>query len=76
RHGGYDIRSAVVDHNVAFPRDALVAAAQIGRIGSVADRLWSFPGATSQGRLRKKAMPEWVERVRQAKVDVLLLVPV
>jgi len=76
RHGGYDIRSAVVDHNVAFPRDALVAAAKSGRIGSVADVLYSFPGATSQGRLRRKALPGWIEMIRSLDIDVLILVPV
>ena len=76
RHGGYDIRSAVVDHNVVFPRDALVSAASEGRIGAVADTLWSFPGATSQGRLRKKALPEWIDRIDQSGIDVLILVPV
>ncbi len=76
RHGGYDIRSAVVDHNVVFPRDALVAAAKSGRIGSVADTLYSFPGATSQGRLRRRALPDWVDTIRAADIDVLILVPV
>lgn len=76
RHGGYDIRSAVADHNVAFPRDALLAAAAGGRIGQLADPLYSFPGATAQGRLRKQALPGWIESLHDAEMDVLLLVPV
>jgi D-proline reductase (dithiol) PrdB len=76
RHGGYDIRSAVVDHNVAFPRDALLGAAANGRIGELADPLYSFPGAASQGRLRKQALPGWVDSLHDAEIDVLLLVPV
>lgn len=76
RHGGYDIRSAVKDFNVAFPRDALLAAQQAGRIGEVADPLYSFPGAASQGRLRKNVLPGWVEMLHEAAIDVLLLVPV
>lgn len=76
RHGGYDIRSAVMDYNVVFPRDALVAAARDGRIGGVAHDLHSFPGATSQGRLRKKALPGWIDMLTEADIDVLLLVPV
>lgn len=76
RHGGYDIRSAVLDHNVVLPRDALVAAADAGTIGSVADVLYSFPGATSQGRLHRNALGGWIDRFRAAKLDVLLLVPV
>ncbi len=76
RHGGYDIRSSVIDHNVSLPRDALLAAAQGGRIGELADPLYSFPGATSQGRLRKRALPGWVDALHDAEIDVLLLVPV
>lgn len=76
RHGGYDTSSARIDHNVSFPRDALLAIRDSGRIGEVADPLYSFPGATSQGRLRKHALPGWVEMMQAADIDVLLLVPV
>ena len=76
RHGGYDIRSAVKDFNVTFPRDALLAAKAAGRIGDLADPLYSFPGAASQGRLRKNVLPNWVEMFHEAEIDVLLLVPV
>lgn len=76
RHGGYDIRSVAKDPNIALPRDRLVEAAAAGRIGEVADRIYSFTGATAQGRLRKEAAPEWVARLRSDAVDVVLLVPV
>ena len=76
RHGGYDTSSALLDHNVAFPRDALLAIRDSGRIGEVADPLYSFPGATSQGRLRKQALPGWIEMLQETAIDVLLLVPV
>ena len=76
RHGGYDTRSAVKDFNVTFPRDALSAAQAVGRVSEVADPLYSFPGAASQGRLRKHALPGWVEMLHEAAIDVLLLVPV
>ncbi len=76
RHGGYDIRSVVADHNVAFPRDALAEARDAGRIGALTDAFYSFVGATSQGRLRRSAVPGWIERFRDAGTDVLLLVPV
>ena len=76
RHAGYDVRSAVKDFNVAFPRDALLAAQAAGRIGDLADPLYSFPGAASQGRLRKNVLPDWVEMLHEAEIDVLLLVPV
>jgi hypothetical protein len=76
RHGGYDIRSVTKDHNVALPRDRLLDAAAAGRIGEVSDRLYSFTGATAQGRLRKQAAPEWVAQLQRDAVDAVLLVPV
>ena len=75
RHGGYDIRSALLDHNVTFPRDPLVQLDRDGVIGSVATTLYSFPGAVSQGRLNRHALPAWVDEIAP-NVDVLLLVPV
>lgn len=75
RHGGYDVRSVRRDPNVAFPRDGLVEAEAGGRIGELASEILSFPGATAQGRL-KQVLPEWIERVRGADVDLALLVPV
>ena len=76
RHGGYDTRSAAKDFNVNFPRDALLAAQAAGHVSEVADPLYSFPGAASQSRLRKHALPGWVEMIHEAAIDVLLLVPV
>jgi hypothetical protein len=76
RHGGYDTRSALKDYNVTFPRDALLAAQAAGYVADVADPLYSFPGAASQGRLRKNVLPSWVEMLHEAAIDVLLLVPV
>ncbi|MDT8341181.1 MAG: glycine/sarcosine/betaine reductase selenoprotein B family protein [Longimicrobiales bacterium] len=75
RHGGYDVRSVRRDPNVALPRDRLVEAEAAGRIGSLAPEILSFPGCTAQGHL-KRVLPEWVERVRGADVDLALLVPV
>ena len=75
RHGGYDIRSAQRDSNVTFPRDALVAAATAGTVAEVAHTLYSFPGATAQGRVKQIA-PEWAQRLKDEDIDVLLLVPV
>jgi len=75
RHGGYDIRSAVRDPNVTFPIDRLREADKDGRIGSLASTFFSFPGATSHGRLRQK-LPQWIERIHEENVDVMLLVPV
>jgi hypothetical protein len=75
RHGGYDIRSATRDANATFPIDRLRTAADEGRVGELASAFFSFPGATSQGRLRK-LLPEWVARIQEEDVDFMLLVPV
>jgi hypothetical protein len=75
RHGGYDIRSAMKDPNVTFPIERLAHALDIGRIGDVAATFFSFPGATSQGRLRHE-IPGWVDRINQEDIDIMLLVPV
>ncbi len=75
RHGGYDIRSALKDPNVTFPIDRLRQARDDGRIGGLATTFFSFPGATSHGRLRQE-LPGWIERIHEEDVDVALLVPV
>ncbi len=75
RHGGYDTRSAARDPNVTFPRDRLVELEQSGRIGELADVLYSFPGATAQGRVKRSAQ-EWATQFAADDIDVLLLVPV
>jgi len=75
RHGGYDIRSAKMDPNVTFPIDRLREFEADGRIGKLASTFYSFPGATAHGRLRKQ-LPEWVDRIRNQDIDVMLLVPV
>ena len=75
RHGGYDIRSAVRDANVTFPIDRLREAVDDEKVGSLAPTFYSFPGATSHGRLRQE-MPGWLERIQADNVDVMLLVPV
>ena len=75
RHGGYDIRSALRDPNVTFPINRLREAQIEGRVGELADTFLSFPGATAQGRLRK-VLPDWVERIHDQDIDLMLLVPV
>ncbi len=75
RHGGYDIRSAERDPNATFPIERLREALAEGRVGELADTFYSFPGATAQGRLRN-VLPEWVERLHDQGIDLMLLVPV
>jgi hypothetical protein len=75
RHGGYDITSAEIDPNVSFPIDRLNEFEQDGTIGGLASTYFSFPGATSQGRL-KRELGEWIDRIKEENVDYMLLVPV
>jgi hypothetical protein len=75
RHGGYDIGSAEIDANVAFPIDRLNEMNEADAIGSLASKHFSFPGATSQGRL-KRELDDWVGRISEEKIDYMLLVPV
>lgn len=76
RHGGYDIRSAQADPNVAFPLERLRELAQEGRIGVLAANAYSFVGACAQTLLLKHAGPKWVEQLRAQEIDAVVLVPV
>ena len=76
RHGGYDVRGALIDHNVAFPVDRLRDLTTARVIGNLHETAYSFKGATSQGALLKHAAPMWLETLSAAAIDVVLLVPV
>jgi len=76
RHGGYDVRGAVADHNVAFPIDRLREIEADGVVGSLHDTAYSFVGACSQIRLIEHTGPEWTDRLKSTGSDVVLLVPV
>jgi hypothetical protein len=76
RHGGYDIRSAQADPNVAFPLAHLRDLAHAGVIGEVAPQAYSFVGACAQLPLLKRTGPKWVELLKMQRVDGVVLVPV
>jgi hypothetical protein len=76
RHGGYDIRSAQTDPNVAFPLDRLRELVQEGRIGELALAAYSFVGACAQLPLLKRTGPQWVDLLHTHSIDAALLVPV
>ena len=76
RHGGYDIKGAKKDPNVAFPLEIFRELEQEKTIGSLADTAFSFVGACSQKRLLKKTGPAWVDRIKAMDVDAVFLVPV
>ena len=75
RHPGYDIRSVSRDLNVSLPRAPLVEAEEDGRIGRLAPTLFSFVGASSQGRL-KNELDDWMQRWKTKGIEALFLVPV
>lgn len=76
RHGGYDIRGAQRDPNVAFPLERLRELQQERLVGELAPDAYSFVGACAQTPLLKRTGPQWVEMLRQQEVDAALLVPV
>jgi hypothetical protein len=75
RHGGYDIRGALADAEVALPLGTMRRLEHEGRIGEVAPRALSFVGATSQRRVLKESAPQWVARLQKDQVDAVVLVP-
>ena len=76
RHGGYDIRGSAADAGVSFPLTVLREMVADGTIAELAPDAYSFVGATAQRRLMKESLPEWTRLMRDAEVDVALLVPV
>lgn len=75
RHGGYDVRSAQMDPNVAFPLQRLRELAGEGHIGTLAPDAYSFVGACAQTPLLKHTAPQWVELLQRHEVDGAVLVP-
>ena len=75
RHGGYDIRGALADPNVALPIERLRDLASEGVIGELAQHVYSFVGATSQLKLTKEAGPAWVGILQEQQVEAAVLIP-
>ena len=76
RHGGYDIRGASVDHNVALPIDAARKLVDDGRVGSLHPNAFSFVGACSQLRMINDTGPAWADAFTREEIDAVVLVPV
>ena len=76
RHGGYDVRGAQADHNVALPLEPLKELQQKKTIGELAPNAYSFVGACAQTPLLKRNGPELASMLKQQAVDIALLVPV
>ena len=71
----FDRTALQEDWNVAFPIDRLRELAAEGTIGSMADTLYSFMGATDPLQMEPHAR-ELAGRLKQDKVDSVLLAPV
>lgn len=76
RHGGYDIKGALIDPNVAFPLDRLLELEQEGLFGEFHHEAYSFVGAASQMRLLNHAGPQWVKLLKEKDIDAVIMVPV
>lgn len=73
----WDRSGFAADINVVFPIERLRDLADEGEIGSVADDFYAFMGSIFQtDPLVEKSAPEVGRRLRNAGVDVALLVPV
>ncbi len=76
RHGGYPTDAVRADHQVGFPIGHLADLATDGVIGALNPTAYSFVGAASQVRLKRRVAPEWADRLRNDdETDVVLLVP-
>ncbi|GAC1611680.1 MAG: hypothetical protein NVS3B26_26950 [Mycobacteriales bacterium] len=73
RHPGYDARTAQRDPGTVFPLSVLRELEAEGRV-RLAERHYSFTGATSQVRLREQVAPQWAERFHAEGIDACLLV--
>jgi D-proline reductase (dithiol) PrdB len=75
-HGGYDTHRASADPNVVLPLDHLRALVAEGRIGSLAQEIYSFMGyITDTERLLREEGPAVAARLQADGVDLVLLAP-
>ncbi len=76
RHGGYDVRAAQKDPNVAFPFERLKELQAKGMFKSLTPDAYSFVGACAQTRLINKTLPGWTDTMQAQGMDAVVLVPV
>lgn len=76
RHGGYDVRAAQKDPNVAFPFERLKELQAKGMFKTLTPSAYSFVGACAQTRLLKKTLPGWTDTMKAQGMDGIVLVPV
>ena len=76
RHGGYDISGVQIDPETALPIYQLSKLEKQGIIGELAQTIYSFVGACSQGALKKEIENEWVVHIKEQRLDGIILIPV
>jgi D-proline reductase (dithiol) PrdB len=77
RSESFDHSGVREDPNLAFPVDRVRELAASGRIGSVSRCHLSFMGSlTAPGRMTQRTAPEAVRALKEAGVDIALLVPI
>jgi D-proline reductase (dithiol) PrdB len=75
-HAHYDHSLAEQDFNIVFPVQRFIELEKEGIIGRVPDTLYSFSYVNDVVTLVAKTLPAFIDRIKAAGVDVLLLVPV
>ena len=76
-HFAYDLTDARRDPNVVFPIDTLRRLVAERVVGSLAEAAYTFMGGIySARRVAEELAPRLTERLRSARVDAALLVPV
>jgi D-proline reductase (dithiol) PrdB len=75
-HAHYDHSLAEQDFNIVFPAQRFIELEKEGIIGRVPDTLYSFSYVNDVVTLVANTLPTFIDRIKAAGVDVLLLVPV
>lgn len=77
RSTAYDQTGSFADPNLVFPLDRFRELEQMGQIGQLNERHFSFMGSqTAPGRLIKNTAPEVAQLLKSDAVDVTFLTPV
>ena len=75
-HAHYDHSLAQEDFNTIFPIQRFIELENEGVIGKLTEMHYSFSYVNDVAPLITKTIPELIDRIRAAGVDVLFLVPV
>lgn len=75
-HAHYDHSLAEQDINVIFPVERLIELEREGIIGRAADTHYSFSYVNDAATLLTESVPQLLQKLEAAAVDIVLLVPV